>query len=530
MSNTYDVVVAGGGHNGLTVACYLAKAGFNTCVVERNAQVGGGVVSIEGLTAPGFISDPCSTIHLLTQYSPIVTTDELGLMKNYGLKYLYPEVQMCIHFTDGTTLSIYKSKQKTVDAIAKYSAEDAAAYDRFCTMAQAGASMIVQGFYSPAPPYGMFASMMDSTDDGRELLRFLMLSAQDVINEYFKHPKVRIALTRWISEIMVNPNTKGTGVMVFVMLGLAHMEPGGGMPIGGSGALSQAMEKFIKDNGGTIMVNSKVEHIITEGGTAKGVRLTNGEKIYGTKMVVADLHVQQMFPKMVDPGIVPPEYQMKVNRLKHSFSAFQQSLALNEMPQFVCPDEETNLAFLTEFAPCDEEEYDRYFFDLEHGIPHHFPLIGVQTMHDPSRAPEGKHIMYLYEYAPYNLKDGGAAKWDEIREEYAEDVTNWLKPFVTNLDDTNIIGRYIQSPLDMERMNPAFVQGDFGGIASFMEQFMGNRPIPGMPGGPYSTPIDKLMICGPQCHPGSGASCGGRAAAVAVLEKLGTTIENALRG
>ena len=110
MSNTYDVVVAGGGHNGLTVACYLAKAGFNTCVVERNAQVGGGVVSIEGLTAPGFISDPCSTIHLLTQYSPIVTTDELGLMKNYGLKYLYPEVQMCIHFTDGTTLSIYKSK------------------------------------------------------------------------------------------------------------------------------------------------------------------------------------------------------------------------------------------------------------------------------------------------------------------------------------------------------------------------------------------------------------------------------------
>ena len=138
--------------------------------------------------------------------------------------------------------------------------------------------------------------------------------------------------------------------------------------------------------------------------------------------------------------------------------------------------------------------------------------------------------MYLYEYAPYNLKDGGAAKWDEIREEYAEDVTNWLKPFVTNLDDTNIIGRYIQSPLDMERMNPAFVQGDFGGIASFMEQFMGNRPIPGMPGGPYSTPIDKLMIFGPQCHPGSGASCGGRAAAVAVLEKLGTTIEDALRG
>lgn len=533
MSNTYDVVVAGGGHNGLTVAAYLTKAGFNVCVLEKNDMVGGGVISKE-LAAPGFISDPCSTIHLLTQYSPLYLNDELGLRKNYGLKYIYPEVQMCIQFTDGTTLGIYRSLEKTVESIAKYSQKDAENYRRFAQMAQAGATTIVQGFYSPAPSYGMFASMMDASDEGRELMRFLMLSVQDVIDEWFEHPKVRIAFTRWISEIMVNPNTKGTGVMVFVMLGLAHMEPGGGLPIGGSGKLSQCMERFIIDNGGTVLTNKEVVKIITEGSTAKGVQTADGEIYYGTRAIMANLHLQQMFPKMVDPGVIPPEYQMKVSRLRHSFSAFNQSLALNEAPKWRSDDPDLSQAFLAELAPCDPFEYKQYFNNwlddgvLLPGANPHFPLVSVQSVHDPSRAPEGKHICYFYEYAPYNLADGGAAKWDEIREEYAQGMLDFVKPFISNLDESNIIGQYIQSPLDMERMNPAFVQGDFGGIASYMEQFMGNRPIPGMPKGAYSTPIDGLYICGPQCHPGSGASCGGRAAAVALLEALGTTMEATL--
>ena len=530
MSNTYDVVIAGAGHNSLTVGCYLTKAGFNVCMLERNKQVGGGVVSFDGITAPGFITDPCSTIHFLMQQSPIIKNDELGLIKNYGLKYLYPEVQMCIHFTDGTTLSIYKSKQKTVDAIAKYSPEDAAAYDRFCAMAQGGATTIVQGFYSPAPPYGMFMSMMDSSPEGQELIRFLSLSVQDVINEYFKHPKVRIALTRWISEIMVNPATKGTGVMVFVMLGLAHMEPGGGMPVGGSGVLSEKMAQFIRDNGGTILTEHEVDQFIIEGGTCKGVRCKNGEEFYGTKMVVSSCHLKNMFPGMVPEGTVSPEFQMKVDRLKHAFSAFQQSVALNEYPEYVCSDPELNEAFLTEFAPCDEYEYDKYFFDLERGIGHgHFPLIGVQSKHDPTRAPAGKHVMYLYEYAPYAI-DGDPNKWDEIRESYAQEIFDFLKPYIRNFGPENILGQYIQSPLDMTRLNPSFVQGDFAHIASYTEQFMGNRPIQGLPGGQFCTPVDKLMICGPQCHPGSGCSGGGRAAAIAVLEKLGTTMDQVING
>lgn len=525
MSKTHDIVIAGGGHNALTAGAYLTKAGYDVCICERNDKVGGGVISRE-LVGPGFISDPCSTIHVLANYSPTILDDELGLKKNYGFEYLYPEVQMCIHFTDGTTLGIYKGLDATCQSIAKYSQKDAEAYRRFTAMAQQGVQMIVQGFYSPPPAYGLFASMMDSSDESRELLRVMLLSVQDVIDEYFEHPKTRIALTRWISEIMVNPSTKGTGVMVFVMLGLAHMPPGGGMPVGGSGALSEAMESYIKDNGGTIMLNSEVEKFIVEQGECKGVQLTSGETIMGSKMVIAGLNIQQVFPNMVDPDTVTPEFVHKVKRLKHAFSAFNQSLALNEAPKFKCDDPDLSQAFLTEFAPVDYEEYLRYFNDLEFGIPAHYPLVSVQSVHDKTRAPEGKHVMYFYEYAPYNLKDGGAAKWDEIREQYAEGMIDFVKPFITNLDSNNIIGQYIQSPLDLERLNPAFVQGDFGGLASYMEQFMGNRPIPGYN---YTTPIDKLMMCGPSQHPGSGASCGGRAAAVAVLEKLGNSIDNVVK-
>lgn len=524
MAETYDIVFAGAGHNGLTAACYLAKAGFSVCMCEQSDMVGGGVKSREGLTAPGFISDPASTIHVTAQASPIIRDDELGLFKNYGLKYIYPEAQMCIHFTDGTTLGIYKSLQRTCDSIAQFSQKDAEAYRNFAMMAEAGAGMILQGFFSPPPSYGMFASMMDTSDEGRELMRYMFLSVQDVINEWFEHPKTRIALTRWISEIMVNPNTKGTGIMVFVMLGMAHAEPGGGMPVGGSGALSQAMERFIKDNGGTIRLNSTVKKFIVSGGEAKGVELEDGEQIFATKMVVGNLNIKQVFPGMVDDPAATPEFVHRVQRLKPAFSAFNQSLALNEMPHYVCDDPTLNDAFLTEFAPCDPDEYGDYFTKLDRGIlPGHFPLISVQSVHDSTRAPEGKHVMYFYEYAPYNLRDGGPGKWDEIREEYAQGMIDFVKPYVTNLDADNIIGQYIQSPLDLSRLNPSFIDGDFAHIASYMEQFMGNRPLPGYN---FRTPIDKLYLCGPSQHPGSGCSCGGRAAAVAILEALGTSIEN----
>ena len=134
--------------------------------------------------------------------------------------------------------------------------------------------------------------------------------------------------------------------------------------------------------------------------------------------------------------------------------------------------------------------------------------------------------MTFYEYAPFALADGGVEKWDQIRDEFADDSMDFFRQHTTNMGPENINGRWIMSPADLVRRNPAFVGGDFAHIGAFVEQFMGNRPLPRYN---YKMPIDGLWMCGPSTHPGSGCSCGGRAAAHAILEDLGMDIEDAIK-
>jgi len=523
MANTYDVVIAGAGHNGLTVGCYLAKAGLSVCMIEQSDKVGGAVISRELI--PGFISDPCSTQHHIAQFSPTLVNDELGLKSKYGLKYIYPEVQESIIFSDNTTFNIYLGVDETCQEIAKkFSQKDADAYRRFYNWASFGVETIVAGFFNPAPAYGLYASMMDSSEESRELLRAGRMSCLDMLNEWFDSDKLKIGMLRWMSEIMVNPKTAGTGVTAFTFIGLAHRLPGCGMPVGGSGRLSECMESFLKDNGATIMVNSKVKEFIVQGDGCKGVRLESGEEIMAKKMCVADLHIKQVFPNMVSGADLPVGFSNKVQRLRHaSYMAFQQSVALKEAPKYTCDDPAPNQAFFVEFAPDNMLDFCRLFDNLEYGIPGIAPLVSVPTLFDSTRAPEGKHIMYLYEYAPYNLKDGGPGRWDEIKEQFADEIYDYVSKYCTNMSRENIIGRWIMSPTDLERINPAMINGDIGHIGSYAEQMMGDRPLPYYN---YKTPVDNLMMCGPSTHPGCGVTCGGRAAATAILEEMGKDISD----
>lgn len=525
MAKTYDVIVAGGGHNGLTVACYLAKAGLEVCVVEHQDKVGGAVISREGLTAPGFISDPCSTQHHIAQFSPTLLNDELELKSKYGLQYIYPPIQESILFEDGSTFNIYLDPDRTADEIArKYGEHDGEAYRKFYKWASYGVETIVAGFFNPAPAFGLFASMMDSSPESRELLRATRMSCLDMLNEWFESDKVKAGMMRWMSETMVNPAEKGTGLTAFTFIGLGHRFPGTGMPVGGSGKLSEAMEAMLKDHGATIMLNSTVNGFIVEGGECKGVTLTNGEELRARKMVVADLHIKQV-ERMLDKN-VDETYKKHVERLRPApFMAFQQSLALHEAPKFIAEDDALNEAFFVEFCPNTMLEFCRMFDDLGYGIPGMAPLVSVPTLHDPSRAPEGKHVMYLYEYAPYKRLDG--RDWDDVKDEYAQEILDHVSKYCTNMGPENIIGKWIMSPKDLERMNPAMINGDIGHIGSFSEQMTGDRPLPHTG---YTTPVDKLMMCGPSTHPGCGVTCGGRAAATAILEELGFMIDDVVEG
>jgi len=513
--NQYDIVVAGGGHNGLIVAAYLLKAGLKVCVVEYQDKVGGGAITRE-LTLPGFKHDPASIIQMTIQANPLIHRDELGLVSKYGLKYIFPDPACAILFPDERALVIYKDMEKTCKSIAQFSQHDADIYPEFC---EAAGQILKAGnvsTFSPAAPFGRLISFMDASPEGKEYLRTILSSTWDLAAEWFESEQMRIALGRFASEVMIGPRENGTGAYMF---GFPHFHKWGvAVPVGGSGALSDALAAYIKDNGGTIRTSSTIKAIKVASGEAKGVVLDGGEEILATKAVVSNLNVKQLFLQMLKSEELPAGFPKKVRNIKHStFSALNQAVALKEAPKYKVGGD-VDKCFFVEISPF-TEDFLRTFEEYAYGIPNsRIPLLCTASISDPSRAPEGKHSLYLYHYEPYNLKDGGPAKWDVIKEQVADEIMENVRQYTTNMGPENILSRYVLSPLDIERMDPAMVEGDIMHIGAFVTQFFSNRPLAGW--GNYRTPVKNLYMCGGSTHPGAGITGGGRAAVQVILEDL----------
>jgi len=527
MGKQHDVVIVGGGHNGLTVACYLAKAGVDVCIIERLPYTGGGVVSPE-LAAPGFKTDICAVWHLLIQGNPLITNDELGLMSKFGLKYVMidPKPQSVILFPDDSYLRIYKDIDKTCQEIAKFSAHDADVYRKFHDWAMKCFNMMLEGLYNPAAPFGAFASVLDQSDEGRDLLRMMMVSADDICDDWgFEDDRVKAAITRPASEMVISPRTKGTGATMLMVVPFLH-KFGGGFPEGGSGALSEAMERCIKHYGGTIMTGRHVDKIVIKNNEARSVLLQDGEEIVANKAVISNLSLKQL-PSLVGIENLPGDVVKRIERIKFSeFRAINQGYAIHEAPIYTAGDEVTESP-LVEFNPLPYKKSLMEYDDLAYGkLVYDMPLVVCQSLLDKSRAPDGKHTLYLYHYAPYDVEDRGHAEWDRIREEVADRVLATLRKQTTNMGDSNIIGRAIESPLDLERRNQANTKGDLTHFGMFFDQIMGNRPLPGWGA---STPIKRLWMCGPSCHPGLGVHGGGRAQVQPIMESMGIDFEKVVK-
>ena len=513
----YDVVIVGGGHNGLTVAGYLSKAGANVCVLELKEYVGGAVITKE-LTVPGFKVDPFSTAHIFLQANPLIMNDELELQSKYGLKYIFADPMMAVIFQDDSSMIFHRDVDKTCESIEKISSRDAKAYREFYDLAVPCLDMLLMGMFSPPAPFGDMISMLEKNEEGRNLLLTLLKSAMDILDEWFESESVKLGISKFASEAMVAPREGGSGLYVLALVALAHRF-GVAFPEGGSGKLSESLERCIKDMGGTIKTSSPVKSIKIEKGEAKGVILESGEEIIATKAVVSTVNVKQLFSQMVGEKDLPSNFLTKVERLKpSSFTAINQQFAINEAPKYKAKEDGIEQTFFMEIVPS-MDNYLKEFDEFLYGIPGtKSPLIICSTILDPSRAPEGKHTLYLYHFEPYHIK-GDAEKWDQIKEEVADGVLQTLRDHTTNMGDDNILGRYIVTPLDLERYNPSWIEGDFGHIGSFLFQSLSNRPIIGWSN--YKTPIEKLYMAGPSTHPGLGVIAGGRAAVQVVMDDLG---------
>jgi phytoene dehydrogenase-like protein len=503
-----DVVIAGAGHNSLVTAAYLAKAGLEVLVLEERPLVGGNTAT-EELTLPGFLHDSCSTAHNLIQASPALK--ELRLEQEYGLEYIRPDPVVHVALGDGAGITQWRDPDRTFEELARFSPRDGDAYRRL--IADYDAAKGAFGAYRNNP-IGR-APRPEEVLDGRWRRR-LAMSAWDVIRAEFEDWHVR-AFMLWMSLMTVQPPERpGTGLLAYSLV-YGRQQHSWTLPRGGSAALPLSLARLIEDHGGTILTGRRVSGLLLENGRCVGVETDDGESHRAARGVVSTIHPNHL----AGMAAWPDDYREAVETWRAGLALVPAHYATTEAPAF---------GDVVPVAAGTAPSVDRLLrvgADAERGalaLDDPVLLVVCATAADPSRAPDGRHVLKVIGFQPYDLADGGAARWDEVREEVAERNLEQLRRFAPNMTDDVFLARLPKSPLDLERMNAhnwhgTCHGGDMGPSQSGALRFSPRTPIAGL----YQT--------GATTHPGGSVSAApGRNTAIVMLEDLGASLEDAVAG
>ena len=341
----------------------------------------------------------------------------------------------------------------------------------------------------------------------------------------FESPELKMHLLKWVGELMVNPETKGTGIVPFMLMGMMHKNKMG-VVVGGSQNMTKALIRCFEFHGGTVRTNAEVVKINISGGKATGVTLKDGETISARDAVVGCIHPWDLGDMIegIDPGVAERARNVQLS----DYGAINQQYALSEAPIWKAG---------SRFKECIMNEcIKRDITSMRHGfdayrygnmpLKHLSPLISIQSDFDPSRAPAGKSTMYLYHFAPMVLAKGGLEGWDAIKEETADAVFEEFCSYTTNMDKSKVIARHVETPLDHHRHSRSMKNGDIFGCGSFTSQFMGRRPTPEL--AQFRVPgLNSFYLVGPFMHPGGTVTLGGRATAMKMLMDWKIDLESA---
>ena len=507
----YDAIVVGGGHNGLTAAAYLARAGRTVLVLERRAVVGGAAVTEE--VFPGFRFSVCSYVVSLLRPEII---HELEL-RRHGLELLPLDGTFTPMPGEGGKDYLWRVDDHAVTRreLARHSARDTEAYESY-GKAMVAMAQFVKPILAMTPPDPMGwtpRSLRDiwslakrlrslSESNQRLLLQLMTMSAADFLDQWFETDVLKATLSAsGIIGTFLGVRSPGTAyVLLHHYIGeLAGQYRSWGLPVGGTGAVSSAIAAAAREAGVLIRTGAAVTRIRTKDGRATGVVLASGEEV-DAHIILSTLDPRLTFLRLLDSRDLPGDFLDDVTRYKLRGSSAKVNLALDALPDFSClPGAGAHLRGAISISPS-VDYLERAYDQAKYGELSRRPFLDIviPTLSDPGMAPPGKHILSCFvQYAPYALARG---TWDEERDALGDAVVDTIAEYAPNIRDI-ILHRQVLTPLDLEREFGLSEGNIFHGELS-LEQLFFLRPTPGW--AQYATPIRHLWMGGSATHPGGG--------------------------
>ena len=506
-----DVVIIGGGHNGLVTAFYLARAGFKPLVLERRPQVGGAAITDE--IHPGF---RCPTLsHSAGPVLPSLVRDMQ--LEEQGVRFITPDACVTALSPDGQALTLYQDENKSAQAISAFSQKDAAKYPEFAKSLAKISKVIAEALATPPPDIdhpssGDLWSMLKTGRALRNLgkrdmyrvLRWGPMAVADLVAEYFDTELLRALIAaRGIFGTFLGPWSAGSSLQLLIRAaGDPHPAGSAFYVAGGTGALTAAMAGAAKAAGAEIRTAAEVIEIRVKDATATGVLLSTGEEILANA-VISNADPKRTLLKLTDPVHLSPDFVQKLRHYRGNGTVAKVNLALHGLPSFTAlKNGDSALKGRLHIGP--EIDYlERAFDESKYGQFSRQPYLEatIPSLTDPTLAPEGKHVMSIYmQYAPYKLK----GDWEEQRKALGQTVVQTLSQYAPNLPEM-ILTHQIITPLDLEE-NYGMTGGQIfhGDLA--LDQFFTMRPL--LDWARYKTPIENLFLCGSGTHPGAGLTGG----------------------
>jgi phytoene dehydrogenase-like protein len=493
-ANSFDVVIIGGGHNGLVAACYLAKAGFSVCVLERYHEVGGAAYTQE--IHPGFLLSEGSYVLSLM---PRKIINELGVADDIQLVERNPRFFM--PFPDGQSLTAWEDDPTYLNEIRKFSRKDAENYPRYDAFVERASEVMDKFILRQPPTFAEFANEFRTNDEARIFQKMILGSAADVAEYFFESEQLQAcAVAFGLIGTFRGPRDAGTAyVKLYHSMGQVTGRRGQWAYVKGAmGAVSQAFKAAALASGVTIRTSAEVATVCIREGRATGVVTTSGEEFHA-RLVLSNADPKRTYLTLVDRDQLPEEFIADIEAIQMTSPVMKINLALDELPRYSAAGDDQSRAHTGGVFIGPSIDYmQRAFEDARAGRPSDYPLFSVHTQSalDPSVAPPGKATLSIFtQYFPYELADG---TWNERRDEIADHAIRRYAEYAPNVPNA-VIARQVLAPPDIEERfgltGGHIFQGEL-----VPEQAFDMRPVPGSKS--YEGPIHGLYLCGAGAWPG----------------------------